>query len=231
MQMNVIANHKAFKDIYGVTFWCSLSTKPEILEWFGCLVRHYCINGNKSMLSEKYGYNLKLAYLKNPDFSAGLDNWKIIPASPGSIEVRNIKQFSFKRCYYPRNSNLLVMKKITGKVNRIEQEIVGLKPGKLYSLQVQAGSPEVAGMVKVDYNLNVKIKDVKILKTEKRIIRGDGSTNKICRNAIEIVFTALKQKALLTIADGISKPDCPELKEIFLDSIKVQPFYSSKINK
>jgi hypothetical protein len=123
------------------------------------------------------------------------------------------------------------MKKITGKVNRIEQEIVGLKPGKLYSLQVQAGSPEVAGMVKVDYNLNVKIKDVKILKTEKRIIRGDGSTNKICRNAIEIVFTALKQKALLTIADGISKPDCPELKEIFLDSIKVQPFYSSKINK
>ncbi len=227
IQMNIIANHPAYKGTYGITSWRTIHTKPETLEWFSSLIRHYGIEGNKSMLSNKYGYKLRLDYLKNSDFSNNLLNWKINSASPKSIKLRKIDQISFKRGYFPRNTNLLVMEKIEGKSNSIEQKIEKLQQGKLYSLQLQAYSPQAAGEVKVDYNIQIDIKDVKIIKTEKRIIRGDG-INKICRNAVIIVFKALNKNALLTISDGDPVPSHPAVKELLFDTIKVQPFYSFK---
>lgn len=228
-QMNTLATHQAFESIYGVTFWTSTYTKPEILEWFSALIRHYCIEGKTSLLSEKYGYSLKPRHLENNDFSDFSDNlngWKVTAASKESVQVKNLDQFSFKKGYYPKCQNLLAMKKEEGKSNRIEQEIKGLRSGELYSLSLRVGSPDVEN-VKVNYNLHVNIEGVKILKNENRVIRGDIANN-ICWNAIDIVFKAQEKKAFLAISDGNPCPDKPKVKEIFLDNIKVQPFYSLK---
>jgi len=226
MQMNAIANNQAFDGLYGVTFWTSTYTKPEMLEWFSSLLRHYCIEGNTSPLSEKYSYGLKPCHLDNYNFSEDLKGWQVTAAAEGSVKVKNVLQFPFKRCYYPQCENLLTMRKETGKTNRIAQEIKGLRAGEQYSLILRVGSPDFED-VKVNYNLHVDIEGVEIVQRETRFLMGDPS-NKICWNAIDVVFTAKSDKASLSITDGIPVPDTPTVKEIFLDNLRVQPFYSLK---
>ena len=224
LQMNAIANNKAFKDVYGITSWSTKYTRPELVLWFSSLLRHYCIEGNKTLLSKKYGYVLNPGHLNNSDFSKGLKGWTVVPAAAGSVSIRPVGEFSFKKGYFPQYKQQLVMKKVKGASNRIEKRIEKLKPGNKYLLFLQVGSPDVVDKL-VDYNAKVAVEGVEIIHREKRIIRSK-LNNKICRNAIEVVFKAKSNNAMLIIEDGHPKPSTPRVKEIYIDGIKVLPYYS-----
>lgn len=226
MQLNTIANNASFDGLYGVNMYSSSYTKPEILEWFSMLLRHYFIEGQTSMLSDKYGYTLKLHYIDNPDFAYGISGWNIAAAAEKSIMAKSLGALSITQGYYPKSKNVLTMKLIPGKTNRISQKVKNLQTGQLYSISVFCGSPGVTD--KTDYNISIDLKNAEIIRESKRILRGDRvGANNICYNNLDIVFKALGRDAELTISNG--KPDNPAVKEIFLDGIQIQPFF--QINK
>ncbi|OGV49320.1 MAG: hypothetical protein A2017_02605 [Lentisphaerae bacterium GWF2_44_16] len=223
MQMNLIANNNAFDSIFGVTLWTSTYTDPEIQRWFSMLMRHYCIDGNTGMLSDKYGYTLKLNYISNSDFSDGLKMWDVDPAESGSIFVKKTKDFTFNKGYFPYSADLLVMKK-TAKNNQIGQKIKNLKPGQLYSISYLCGNPEITAGIK--YNQQINISGAQVI--QKAVDRRGDIRNNICWNYVRVIFRAEDESAYFSISDGNENLSSgyPEMKEMIFDSIKVQPFYN-----
>lgn len=231
MQMNIIANNEAFENIAGVSFWSATYMDPEIQRWFSMLMRHYCIEGSKGMLSDKYGYTLKLDHINNPDFRNELQGWEVSPAAEKSIAVKTMKDFTFKKGYFPKCANLLTMQKVDGKNNKISQKITNLKPGQIYSLTYQCGSPEIKDGVKVKYNQQVSVSGAKILQQRVDVTRkfGNDICNNICWNFVSVIFQAETDTAAFSISDeNASLPEgYPVIKEMLFDYIKVQPFLNN----
>ncbi len=141
LQFCLAANDPAFFGLRGVCPWIIRYAKPDTLAWQAKLIRHYCIEGNRTMLSDKYGYKYDAGHLANPDFADGLAGWTVEPAAPGSITIENIKNYGFDRGTRntaPDGDDVLLMTRVPGRVNRISQTLQNLKPGSYYEISLKS---------------------------------------------------------------------------------------------
>lgn len=135
MQMNLLANDPRLDNLSGVGYWGSMNCDEETLRWCFALLKHYCIEGNTSMLSEKYGYTYNLKLLKNPDFEDKLEHWQI----SGKVEAASKEKFG-KNCQqrygssFSQGDTFALLTREDNTPSVVRQKITGLTPGKLYSV-------------------------------------------------------------------------------------------------
>ena len=216
LQYNLLANDPAFKDLRGVTAWIVRYTKPETVAWLAMLNRHYCIEGNRNMLSERFGFLFELPHLKNPDFQNGLDGWNCKAAEHASIAHAKVTGWGFARGTCNSNGNgddVAVIKRVQGKANIMTQEIKGLRPGHWYELSCRvADYDDIAGgksirkllplsMSVSGHQFNAEISFIDVYQSvhgmPPKFPYGKGP----CGNEQRLFFKANSPSAILTISD------------------------------
>jgi hypothetical protein len=140
MQVNLAANHPVFKDLGVVGYWGSYYGDEELYRWSMRLLRHYCIEGNSSMLSERYGYKYNPGHLRNCDFNEGLSHWQIFSPVEGSVIASSYPNYGkVEQARWgaadKTGDNFCLLKRQPDAANVVSQVAVGLIPGRVYSLQ------------------------------------------------------------------------------------------------
>lgn len=236
-QFHLMANDPQFNGIAGITFWGSPTTKPENLRWLTELIRHYCLLGEKSLLSDRYGFQIEPDILVNPEWTDGLAAWEINPAQPDSIDIATRTQWpemGFKPGYFPKAPEaLLLMKRNPDKPNRIWQTLENLQPGKRYALTVQVTAIRKESRLEryaVDFTLeNCRIDDV--LLRPMFDYTSSEKTNTLCWNNYEILFQYLgPEPAALSIADQTGSGCGPgtnaiQAESLLIDGIRIAPYF------
>jgi len=139
MQMQLLANDPAYFGLWGVQPYRSNYVDEEILNCMGRMLRHYCIEGQTGqMLSDPY----ELRHVTDPDFVDGLQHWQAAPAAEGGITAGQFKGYGILQGRYPGGAfgdTFALLKRSAQGPNVLSQELLGLKPGRLYSLKVYTG--------------------------------------------------------------------------------------------
>ena len=140
MQVNMVANHPSFKGLGTTGYWGSYYDDEELYRWSFQIMRHYCVEGNASMLSEKYGYKYNPGCLRNCDFVQDLSGWAVQAAAEGSLVKSSFAGYG--KSSQGRwggglgtGDSFCLFKRQDGKPNVITQQATGLTPGKVYTLQ------------------------------------------------------------------------------------------------
>lgn len=230
-----LANHPAFKNLYGVTFFTAHYMDEEMLRWFTQLVRHYLIEGNKDMLStDPY----ILTHLVNPGFEEGQKGWDFSSALRGSIKVIDTDVLEFKKSRdwnaIPEGSKALYTRRSAGKPNIISQKIKNLTQGRLYSLKVY--NTDFRNFIeKKRISISIRLKGVELLEDKCRddvftydfpLTKKKGET-KVCWNSHYRVFRAKTDSGELILSDWIINDMAggPPGQEIIWDFIELQPYF------
>lgn len=243
MQFNALANNEVFDGLGCVGVWGSYYADEEIYRWTFMLARHYCIEGNTAMLSEKYGLKYRADYVANGDFEDGLDGWR----ADGDVSVRRIRGLAenVERRWGGAAAGdafaVLAMGNlaVTGKAHErqvvlgetaIRQTLRKLVPGRMYSLDVtcfDAKDAEARNHRPAELPLAVTLGDgaetdasrswVFVDRRPKDGVRGWG----VRCNRHHIVFTAMAEETELAI--GL-RDDAPADCEIGVNGIGVWPY-------
>lgn len=139
MQVNLVANSPDFASLATVGYWGTYYGDEELARWSFLLMRHYAVEGQKGMLSARFGFQYRPGFLANGDFADGLSGWTLAPAAAQSIRADAIAG-------YGKNSQgrwgagkagdtVCALTRQAGKPNRISQTAQGLTAGKAYCLQ------------------------------------------------------------------------------------------------
>lgn len=201
MQLNMIANCPSFNLIGGIGYWGNYYSDDENLRWSYALLRHYCVEGKKDMLSDKYGFKYDLKYVPNPDFNDGMEGWTAAPAANGSIEAKNIPGLAARQIRWRQNTgnNACVMVRSADAPNKISTTITGLTPGKKYSFNLFTVDPELPTTEwknEPEYQTHASIKlDNVDITTEYRYVA------RMCGNVFYKIFTPKSDTITLTISD------------------------------
>lgn len=215
MQMNLLANHPEFQGLSGVNTYTCGHADEETVRWMCRLVRHYCIEGQREMLSKQHGFTYLPGQLANGDFVGGTASWTCTPAEEGSLRADSVKGYGVKQkrwgsCVASEKTGdtFLRMKRSAQRENKVSQEVKNLVPGKLYSLQVVVadtadiqGKNDAAGgkkPVTAKHALRVQLDQVEVI-PEKSYVYLD-KAGKACRaNLHRIVFRAKTPATVLTL--------------------------------
>jgi hypothetical protein len=150
MQVNLIANSPDFKDLAATGYWGTYYADEELVRWSFKLMRHYAVEGNRDMLSARYGFKYNPGFLANCDFADGLKGWEASPAKEGSIRADTVADYGKNSQGRWGDGNagdtVCVLARQAAKPNRISQTVHGLEAGKAYCLQfVTADRKDVIG--------------------------------------------------------------------------------------
>lgn len=136
LQFNIIANNPDCKDMAVTGYWGSYYADHELHRWAFMLTRHYCVEGKKSMLSDKYGFKYDPAFISNGDFDKGFDGWTVVG------NVRNDKHPTFASRSQNRwggnggqGDTFAVFSKKAGETSSVSRTAKGFEVGKYYCLQ------------------------------------------------------------------------------------------------
>jgi len=237
-QFYYLANHPAFKNLYGVTFFAAHYMDEEILRWFAKLIRHYMIEGNRQMLStDPY----ILTHLINPGFEEGQKGWDFSAASSGSIKVIDAAEMQFKKSRgwnaIPEGDKVLYTKRAKNRPNIVSQKIKNLTPGRLYSLKVY--NTDFRNFIeKKRVAVSIQLKGVDLLPDKCRddvftydfpLTKKKGEI-KVCWNGHYRVFRAKTDSGELILSDWIINDMAggPPGQEIIWDFIELQPYFSDQ---
>ncbi|MBE6357510.1 MAG: hypothetical protein E7058_10465 [Lentisphaerae bacterium] len=230
MQMNAVANDPAFEGAGKVGFWGSYACDEELLRWSFALMRHYVFEGNKGMLSEKYGFKLTPGHLVNSDFADGLNGWKV----SGDVTLDDYPGYGTNSLRLWASSSatgdkFAVFTKHEGKVNKLSQTAKGLEKGKTYTLYfytadldtIIADRPEVRRIP-----IAVSLSNAEIL--QRTHFNGNPRTTPgpIC-NTEKIIFRALDDEVTLTFSDA--KAAAGEMN--VLNYIALRPYFEKEEQK
>lgn len=138
MQLNLVANHPVFRDLAMTGYWGSYYDDEELYRWSFRLLRHYCVEGATTMLSDSYGYVYSPGHLRNGDFVDGLANWT--PDPPDAVRVERFAGYgrgSQGRWGAPAGTGdtFCVFTRGAERASTLTQTANGLVPGKIYTLQ------------------------------------------------------------------------------------------------
>jgi hypothetical protein len=242
MQFHRLANDGVFDGLAGITGWTSGYADEECLRWASRLYRHYCIEGNTAMLSEKYGFTHTPGIIRNADFSVSWEGWDFPMHMWNTSRVTSTPGYSRLQGRWndtPVGDTHLVMKRDASHENVISQQMRNLEPGKCYSVR----------FISADYGDLVSGRSVeKTLPVELRIEGGEvipdesfsvtlashgtvtfGPYNRqhsFWTNYHNVVFRATADAGRLSLSDW-PKGVCPEAEigqETMLNFVQVQPW-------
>lgn len=219
LQYNLLANDPAFDNLRGLSMWILRYARPETIAWLAALNRHYCIEGNRDLLSKRHGFDYQLNHLVNPDFTAGIEGWELYPAGQNTIVPTKIPGWGFGRgtCNTaPDGDDVLLLKRIPGKTNIVRQKIRNLQPGQWYELRcrvadyddIQNGirkrkllplNMQISGITP-----NPKLSFIDVYQSDHTMppkFPAGKRNNGPCANEQRLVFQATAADAELTISD------------------------------
>lgn len=137
LQFRLLATEPVFKDIAITGVWGSYYADDEIHRWTMALLRHYCVEGNRTMLSERFGYRYLPGHMVNNDFASGLDGWTVA-GEVGTDRSRDLAYPVEGRLFHAAGQGDAFAKlvKRPGGSASLVQTAKGLVPGRLYCLRV-----------------------------------------------------------------------------------------------
>ena len=219
MQFNALANDPVFDGLGLVGVWGSYYADEEIYRWTFMLARHYCIEGRKELLSERYGLKYRPGILDNGDFNNGLDGWRV----EGDVCVRTVRGLAenVERRWGGAASgdSFAVMSKKGGETAKLVQTLKGLVPGRMYSLDVvcfdakdveakrhRPARHPVSVTLGPEAEKDARLSWVFVDRRPKEGVRGWG----VRCNRHHVVFTARAGEIMLAI-DNAAAPDGSEM--------------------
>ena len=254
LQFAALANDPVFRGVAGVNEYKLAYADDEYVRWAMRLYRHYCIEGNRGLLSKRYGYAFRLRHIHNPDFDEGLTSWVVEPATKGTVQVKRHGAFGrlqgrwrFGRGDFisEEGNNFLWMKRSLKRPNVVTQQITNLQPGKLYSLKMITGDYEdlLRGRSrKQKHAMRITIENVQLV--PERCFQSDcfsphewrfrGQPHPYRMNYHQVVFKAMGKTAKLAVSDwrsnpstgsGQAAPGGPMGQELVCNFIEVQPYF------
>jgi len=243
MQFHFLANRPQFAELFGILEYTSGYADEETVRWAARLCRHYGIEGNKDLLSDRYGFTYKLDHIWNPDFAHGLEGWTIPIWIEKNVAVKSFDRYSHLQGRWPRTSvgdTFFTCKRSAERANAISQPIRNLNPGKLYSVKLISGDygDLVNGRsAQREHVLSITVEGGDILpdRTFRSVVPNNyahqldpfAGDNKYWFNYHQTVFRAKGPAARLTISDwaGPSEPGGPIGQELLYNFVEVQPYF------
>lgn len=247
MQMHLLANDPAYAGLGGLQWYLTAYADDETMRWASRLFRHYAIEGNKQMLSPKFGFRYQLDHLINPDFTEQTSGWDLQPAEPDSIAVKEHAQYGYLQFRYAPDGvgdRFLVTRRSASGPNTFSQTISNLTPGRLYSLKLVTADYQDLVAERQDKKLHavsIAIDGVEPLPGEKMSFQAvfpnhyarpvgafRGDERSYYMNYHWRVFRAQSATALLRVADWHSEsdPGGPVGQELMYNFIEVQPYFA-----
>jgi hypothetical protein len=235
MQVNLVANSTDFKNLATVGFWGTHYSDEELVRWSFKLMRHYAIEGNRDMLSTRYGFRYNPGFLTNGDFSEGLKEWISLPAAEGSIRTGTIAGYgkNSQRRWESGEAGdtVCIMTRKADEPNRICQTVNDLDVGKAYCLQfVTADFRDVTGKKYNPrrYGIDVDLAGVEILgdKSFVHIDRRNKGRHKYNKdigmiNLNRIIFRAKSPRQVISFNDEKAIPG----EELMINFIQIKPYF------
>jgi len=219
MQLNLVANDPAFAGLGCVGYWGSYYADHELHRWAYMLLRHYCVEGKTTMLSDQYGFTYLPGHLTNGDFRGSFDGWTV----QGDVTLDNCPGLAAtsQNRWGGGNGNIgdtfAVFHKSGEETSTLSQSATGLEPGRTYLLQFVTFDADDAHAKRVNG------RDIGIRATlgEGAVVRGDLSWHHIDRretgryeqnnfcvrpNLHHIVFTANAPEVTITLDNALAAP-------------------------
>ncbi len=235
MQLNMLANHPAFEGLGCVGYWGTHHGDEEMYRWSHELLRHYVVEGHRSMLSAKYGFSYLPGHIVNNDFTDGLNGWMAEPAAEGSIAIDRFKGYGVNnqnRWMSPAGcgDTFCTFKVMQGKPNRLSQTVKNLVPGKQYILMFSVGDFEDLKAKRLNTNelgftailSDADMSPESFVFVDKREKGLYAHNNNVARqNLHRIIFTPKAKDIKLTFTDADAKPG----ETLMFNYIQVKPFF------
>ncbi|MBR2838337.1 MAG: carbohydrate binding domain-containing protein [Kiritimatiellae bacterium] len=234
MYLNKLATSPVAEGLAGVGLYAIHRSEEEDLRWACRLFRHYAIEGRTDMLSDEYGFAYNPGHIRNPDFAEGLSGWTAVPAEEGGVGAAELKKLAAsqgRRDLKAGGNKACRFRRSAKRPNVLSQKIVGLVPGRVYSVRVAVSdAKEVASGKwnprKLAFGVEVRgAEDV----TAKSAISRWGEPVRVARtlNEITVVFKALAKDAELVFSDWESSgnPGGPVGEELVFNAVRVKPYY------
>ncbi|MCQ2396318.1 MAG: hypothetical protein MJ106_01310 [Lentisphaeria bacterium] len=216
MQMNLLANSEEMRGLGLIGYWGCNYVDEDLQRWGLELMRHYFVEGNKDMLSDKFGFTYKMDFLQNGDFRNGLEGWTTDPAPDGAIFQGNGVQERFAETSIERWGELYdgyamncfaVMRKGTSGENRLTQVLKGLVPGQeymlnyvttnYYELKTDQRRPHATG-IHAEFDAAQVDAQPERVHVDRNVTRSSGAGRV---NLHRVYFTPKTDEATLTITD------------------------------
>jgi len=227
-QFYVLANNAEVANVPTLGFWGSYYCDEETLRWAFAVMRHYAVEGNTDMLSDRYGYRYIPGFLKNCDFEEGLDHWTVTKAQEGSVRADTLKGFGktheYRWCAGDTGDTVCAMRRAASQPNTVRQVAAGLEKGKLYSLQVMVadradiqkptGKPQRLAFA-------VDLGDAEIVESYVHV-------DKRYVNMYRIVFRAKSEKMEVRFSDWGSSEQAggPVGQELIFNFVQLKPYFA-----
>lgn len=240
MQFNYLANAPECLGLHGIMAYKARYADEEYVRWTGRLLRHYCIEGKRNMLSDELGFKYIPGHITNADFDDGLKRWTVVEAAPDSVQAGMMPDLSamLGRFHTPgQGNNYLLTKRSADKPNQVSQEIKNLVPGKLYSAKMFAADYQDLSegeSVRKKLAVSLDIDNVNMIPEKCLVLEVDGTSSvgpfegkaPPWMNVHRLVFRAVDTTAKLTISDwtDTTTPGGKTGQEILYNFVEVEPY-------
>ena len=214
--MQLLSTHPECQNLYGFGCYSIASGDEEMQRWISRLIRHYCIEGKTSLVSDEYGYKLIPGHLDNCDFQDGFTNWNAVPAEKDSLIPHKIfglaKKYQCRRLHSsPYGDTCALFVRSSKAPNKLSRKITGLTPGKKYSLTFVTADPDTFNGKNVVFGqqiaFNAELSDAEIDQKLSYDMRAGGKQFQDIVVEIQtrkIIFTAKAPEVTVTFSDWAS---------------------------
>jgi hypothetical protein len=236
MQFNLVANNPAFWGTYGLMTYLGSYADEETVRWAAHLFRYYGIEGNTEPATlDPYDS----PHIFNGDFADGTQGWTLIPARKGSIRTIVRHGFGWLQGRYPstpEGDTVLLMVRSAARPNVLKQEILDLKPGRVYTFRMITGDHKDMSK-KEKHGISINLDNVDLIpgKSFTHVFDNCYShhhgpynrENKAWMNYHWYLFRAKGKTARLTVKDWAAsgKPGGPAGQELMLNFFQVHPYF------
>lgn len=226
MQMHHLANAPVFDGLSKVGFWGTYAADEEIVRWSFKLMRHYAFEGNKEMLSDRYGFTLKPGHLKNPGFTSGLNGWSVrgnvIPESFPGYGKNSLKFHGSNGA----GDEFALFTRTADSHGELSQKLTGLKKGRRYLMYFYVGNyDDIINRVQKPGALPLtwKLDGAKVVEKVHYIGNNTKSTDAYV-NIHKVIFEALSPEAEVSFSNAAAAPG----SRLALNYICVRPYFEAE---
>ncbi len=218
MQMNLLANNPECQDLGCVGYWGSYYADDELHRWSYMLLRHYCVEGKTTMLSDEYGFSYIPGIVVNGDFTEGFLAWECT----GNTSLDKVSGFAnASQNRWGGNNGVgdtfAVLSKEKDEVSTLSQTALGLTPGKTYLLEFSTFDVDDVKAKRIDgrdfgiratLDENAEIQEKLCWQHIDKREQGRYAHNNGCArpNLHHIVFIAKDSKVNITLDNKLAKP-------------------------
>ena len=218
LQLNLVANAPEFADLGVVGYWGSYYADHELHRWAYMLLRHYCVEGKTTMLSDEYGFTYLPGHVTNGDFRGTFNGWTV----QGDVTLdRCDGMASASQNRWGGNDGIgdtfAVFHKTDDTVSTLSQTATGLVPGKTYLLQfVTFDADDAHNKVTAGRDIGIRATlgagatihdDLSWHHIDRRELGRYAHNNACVRpNLHHIVFTATAPEVTITLDNALAQP-------------------------